>query len=146
MAISLKRLNRGDGDKTVAITVGIDTLNLTYNREKYTPKLERELRERMEERRPGAMLADFLLNLLTGWDVVELVEGQDEKIAKLTEKVGKELSIDELQAAGIEFTPLPLNAETFEALVSVEAQALIVEKLSEDQRPNAKPSDFTSDI
>lgn len=146
MAITLKRLNRGDGDKSVSIPIGIDTLNLTYNREKYTPKLERELRERMEDRRPGAMLSDFLLNLINGWDVLEVVEGQEEKIEKLTLKAGRELSTDELQQEGIQFTPLPLNAETFEALVSVEAQALIVEKLSEDQRPNAKPSDFTSDI
>jgi hypothetical protein len=145
MPISLKRLNRGDGDKAVAIQIGIDTLNLTYNREKYTPKLERELRESMDDRRPGAMLKDFLLSLLSGWDVVIPVEGQDEKIDELIKKAGKELTIDELKEKGIIFDPVPLNDETFEALVSVEAQALIVEKLSEDQRPNAKQSDFTSD-
>lgn len=146
MAISLKRLNRGDGDRSVAILVGIDTLNLTYSREKYTPQVERELRDRMEDRRPGAMLADFLLTLLTGWDVVIPAEGQDDAITKLMEKAGRELTIDELQEKGIKFEPVPLTKETFESLVSVEAQALIVEKLSEDQRPNAKQSDFTSDI
>lgn len=144
MPVTVQKLNRGDGDRLVSIPIGIDVLNIGYNREKYTPAIERELREKMENKLPGCMLAGFLVNLLTSWDVVEPADGEQKKIDKLTASNGRELSIDELKAEGIKFTDVPLTEITLDTIVSVQAQSLIVEKLSEDQRPNMQSSDFTS--
>lgn len=123
--ISLKAINKSSEQKTVSILFGEETLELTYNRSKYTPRFEREVKELMDSNLPANMLAKMVFALVIDWNVEDVVD-------------------DTLPEKDWEYAKVPLTYETFESLLSAEALATIVEALSEDNRPNQKPSDFTS--
>lgn len=123
--ISLSVVNKVTEQKTVSISFGDEVLELTYNRSKYTPKFEREVKELMDSNLPANMLAKMVFALVTDWNLEDVVDPDAPE---------KEW----------EYEKVPLTLETFEALLSAEALATIVEALSEDNRPNQKPSDFTS--
>jgi hypothetical protein len=72
--ISLRTVNKVDEQKTVSIAFGEETLEVTYNRSKYTPKFEREVKELMDSNLPGNMLGKMVFALVTGWNLEDLVD------------------------------------------------------------------------
>lgn len=149
MPIPVKKINNAKGNGVITIPFLDEQLVLTYNREKYTPKVERELRDRMMENLPGTMLAEFLMTLLIDWDAVDVHSEDREKAEEMETRLMSQdppviPGLKDYEAAGIRMVKLPLNADTFDALISIEAQGSIVEALSETQRPKAKQSDFMS--
>lgn len=123
--IRIGSINKASEQKTVSIKFGDETLELTYNRAKYTPRFEREVKQLMEENLPANMLAKMVFALVIDWNAMDVVD-------------------DSLPEDSWEWYKVPLTFETFESLLSAEALATIVESLAEDNRPNQKPSDFTS--
>ena len=128
--IRLSKINNIEERRTLSIPYDGDFLEIVYNRARYTPKFEREIKELMDESLPGNMLSKMLFALIIAWNVEDLVDDP------------KNLSLSPDKQ---EYYDVPLTQDTFDALFSVEALAGIVEKMSEDNRPNQKPSDFTSD-
>jgi hypothetical protein len=155
MAITRQKVNRGEGTKTIRVPFGNEFLQIGYTREKYTPQFEKELNEKMNAGLPGDMLATFLLSLLKHWDLKDFEEKDIEKAQNYLDKKNKErgdkpeislgeISVEEWGKAGIKLVDVPLTAENMHNLLTIEGIAKIVEKLSEDQRPNQPSSDFTS--
>lgn len=105
MAIKLGKVN--GPTREVKIDFDGDTLTLTYNPGKLTPKLMAHLNEGVEQKDLSAT-ASFFTTVCENWDVVE-----DDGV-----------------------TPVPLTVETLEGLLSVEAMAKIVKALVEAQSPN----------
>lgn len=123
--ILLSTINKSSEQRTVSIQYGEETLELVYNRSKYTPRFEREVKELMDANLPANMLAKMVFALVIDWNAEHVVD-------------------DSLPEKDWEYVKVPLTFDTFESLICAEALAHIVEALSEDNRPNQKPSDFTS--
>ena len=124
MPIRRDKINRAFNEtKPLAIAIGLDTLNITYNREKYTPKIERELREAMEDMTPGKMLSQMLSTILTGWDVVDVHPDDLDKPEEEQRLI-----------------PVELSPENLDGLLSVTALGKIVEAIAADQNPNLTTS------
>lgn len=115
-------------DSKLPVAFGKETLNLTYNRSKFTPKLEREINALADARQMGGMLSKMLMTILTSWDIVD-VDPAD---------VGKPENKQKL-------IPVPLTAETLDELISIEAQARIVKALTDAQRPDEEKLPDTND-
>lgn len=100
--------------KKLAVPYGDFVINIEYSRSRYTPKFEKELKEKTDEGLPAASLSLFLISLLRKWDIV------DDK-----------------------GNPVPLTVEALEEIPTT-FQSRLVEAIAEDQRPNQKPSETTS--
>ena len=57
--------------RTCQVVFGEEQANLTYRPSAYTPLLEDELQETMQENRPGNALAEMLANVLLSWEVLD---------------------------------------------------------------------------
>ena len=128
--IRLSTLNREKEEKTMSITFGEEELQLTYNRSKYTPKFEKELKQMMDDNLPSSMMANMVFALLIDWNVEDIIQ-TEENLAKPEEE----------QEVGL----VPLTLETFETLVSSEALSTIIESLADDNRPNKQAFVTTKD-
>ncbi len=114
-----------------------DYVNVTYSREKYTPVLERSMREKIERGLPGNMLANMLSKLLLDWDVFHYNENEDDdRPLVLSPREG----YDEPELIFQVGDKIPINARTLDQMVNIAAQAKIVEGISDDNRPNVTKS------
>lgn len=127
--ILLRKVNQVEETKAMSVPFGDEFLEVTYNRSKYTPKFEKEIKQLMDDNLPGNMLAKMLFTLLTSWNLRDYVDTDEN------------LSLPEDQRKTY---PVPLTLDVFESLLSMEALASIVEKLAEDNRPNLKSSEDTN--
>lgn len=69
--------------RTLSIPVGDDTLTVTYRPSGLTPATEGKLHELASAERAGGMLVTFLLDMLTGWDLL----GEDGAPLPITDEV-----------------------------------------------------------
>lgn len=125
----LNKVNQGDGNRTVAVTYGEETLNVTYNRGALTPKVERELQEEASANRPGGALAKMLGKVIVGWDLQD-VHPDDAELPEDHQRL----------------VDVPLNSDTLDDILSIAAQAKIVEAIAEDNRPKATTSGPTKEF
>jgi hypothetical protein len=147
MSVKLSRLNKLKEKRSVQILFGDDTLSIDYNRAKYTPKFEREIKEMMDANLPAGSLAKMVFALILDWDLT------DDKVQEKTTEDGVVFEFQNAEGKwGVDVPedervqePVPLTWEVFDALLSVDALTTLVEKLAEDNRPNVKSSDSTSD-
>lgn len=105
MPIRLSELMRDT--RTLTLTVGEDTLTVTYRPGGITPETEDRLESLAQEQRVGQSLIALLLDTLTGWDI--------------TDDKGKALPVTEAQLRRL---PLALLGQ-------------LVRAITEDMRPNA---------
>lgn len=125
----LSKVNLGDGDHTVPVKFGEEVLNITYNRGKFTPRVERELQEEAKANRPGGALAKMLMKVLISWDL-EDAHPEDVNLPEDQQRL----------------VPVPLNEQTLDDLLSIPAQARIVETIAEDNRPKQTTSEPTKEF
>lgn len=96
------------GKEQISIPFGEDTLNLTYDPNKFTVELERRLKEAQTDEGSIAASAELLAELIVQWDVL------DEKDK-----------------------PLPVNAQTIGAL-GLGVMGIITRAIGDNQNPNAR--------
>lgn len=113
MPIKRSKVNAADGNRKLAIPFGGESLNITYSRSDITPKVEREMKELIDQSLPANMMKLTLVKFLKSWDMVE----EDGK------------------------TPVPLNESTLDESLSSEAQSVILSAIYDDQRPNLTASE-----
>ena len=126
--IRLSAVNAPDGDISLEVLFGENSLSLTYSRDTYTPKLERELAQLINDRLPGNMLAAMLIKVLRTWDVVD-VHPEDKNKPEVDQRL----------------VPVPLSESSLTDLLSVAALSKIVEAMAEDQRPKLTTSESAND-
>ena len=145
MAVPIRRINKGKGIRTLKLKFGDDVLNIKYDRSKYTPAVERELNDQLEQKNlVGGLFAGFLGNLILEWDAMDVDPEDREKALELESDPDNLPGMKEYEAAGIRMVPVPLTPETFDTLLSIETQGDLMTELGKDQRPNPTSSDFTS--
>lgn len=140
--ISLKKVN---GDvKELPIKFGDEVLTAHYDSGNYTPRLEREMNEKIKQNLPGAMLSTMLLKVLVarlpdgshGWDLLA-DETTEIPTGRFVAVSGSDTNKTEPEVIVVEAGEiLPLNAFVLDEILGIPAQAKIVEALAEAQRPN----------
>jgi hypothetical protein len=142
MPVPIKKVNKNKGLRTLKMKFGEDTLNIVYDRSKYTPKAERELNERVAEQNLiGSLFSGFLGQLVVGWDIMDVHPEDTEKAENLENSMETPPGMKDYENAGIRMVPVPLTDEAFDAFLSIEFQGELMIELGKDQRPNQKTSD-----
>ena len=128
MAVKLSKITEAKGCKTIELEYGGETLTVKYNKNKYTPAFESEIRDLIDKDLPGNMLAKMAYGLVVDWDLVFDIQTEE----NLSKPEGQR-----------ETTKVPITWETFQVLPMEFLDALF-QKISEDNRPDPKASSFTS--
>lgn len=111
-----------------------EVMHFTYNRANYTPKFEKDFQEEMKGDDPGRALCHMMMTVLVtklpdgtpGWDVVDVVPGDEDKP-------------EDKQGLFV----LPLTEDTLYELMSIDALGNMVKVMKDDQDPKSKTSNPT---
>jgi len=110
MGIKLADLTRDT--RTIAVPVGEETLNVTYQPSWLTPETEEKLHKLGESGRAGQSLVSFLLPCLVSWDLLD-DDGQPLPLAdKTLRKLPIKLLSQIVQAVGEDMRPNLTSGET----------------------------------
>lgn len=122
----LKKVQKPD-IRPVTVNFDGEVLNMKIDRQKYTPRLERQMKEAIDENLPLNMLVEFLHSLVTEWDLEDV---HPDDVDKPEDKQ--------------RMVPVPLTRENIGDM-GVEVLQQIADGIIEAQRPNQTNSEISND-